>query len=104
MEEKIREKKYRLSAEVVDRDRGVQIFDDIRLIRVKSSNHNLLIMEDYMPIIGEINGLVEIDLGDKTVEFNPIHGYYMHKKNKFSLLIEHYGTQDGEVEKAEAKQ
>lgn len=88
MEERIKEKKYKISVEVVDRKTGVQYFDNVRLVRLKSSDHNLLIMEDYMPVIGEVTGFVELVFGDKTVEFNPIHGFYMHKQNKFSLLIE----------------
>lgn len=100
MEERIKEKKYKISAEVVDRVTGVQYFDNIRMIRLKSYNHNLLIMEDYMPVIGEVVGFVELVFDDKTVEFNPIHGFYMHKKNKFSLLIENH---TGEIPDAEEK-
>ena len=88
MEERIREKKYKISVEVVDRKTGVQYFDNVRLVRLKSCDHNLLIMEDYMPVIGEVTGFVELVFDEKTVEFNPIHGFYMHKQNKFSLLIE----------------
>lgn len=88
MEERIREKKYKISVEVVDRKTGVQYFDNVRLVRLKSRDHNLLIMEDYMPVIGEVTGFVELVFDDKTVEFNSIHGFYMHKQNKFSLLIE----------------
>lgn len=89
-EERIRERKYKIRAEVVDREIGVQRFENIRLVRLKSYDHNLLIMEDYMPIIGEVAGFVELVFDDKTVEFNPIHGFYMHKQNKFSLLIENH--------------
>ena len=88
MEERIKEKKYKISVEVVDRKTGVQYFDNVRLVRLKSSDHNLLIMEDYMPVIGEVTGFVELVFDEKTIEFNPIHGFYMHKQNKFSLLIE----------------
>ena len=88
MEERMKDKKYKISVEVVDRKTGVQYFDNVRLVRLKSVDHNLLIMEDYMPVIGEVTGFVELVFADKTVEFNSIHGFYMHKQNKFSLLIE----------------
>ncbi len=80
--------KYKISAQIVDRESGTQSFKNIRMIRVVSTDHNLLIMEDYMPVIGEITGKVELVMDDKIVPFNPIHGFYMHKKNQFSLLIE----------------
>lgn len=81
---------YKISAKVVDRENGMQEFDDIRLIRVVSDNHNVLIMEDYMPVIGEIKGKVEIVTNDKVIPFDPITGFYMHKKNCFYLLIEEH--------------
>ena len=91
MEEKNNYKtKYKISAEVVDRESGTQSYKNIRMIRVVSTNHNLLIMEDYMPVIGEVTGRVELVMDDKIVSFNPIHGFYMHKKNQFSLLIENH--------------
>ena len=102
MEERIKEKKNKISAEVVDRKTGVQCFDNIRLIRLKSCDHNLLIMEDYMPVIGEVTGFVEFVFDDKTVNFNPIHGFYMHKQNKFSLLIESHMEQTETREKAKS--
>ena len=82
--------KYKISAEVVDRESGTQSYKNIRMIRVVSTNHNLLIMEDYMPVIGEITGKVELIMDDKIIPFSSVHGFYMHKKNRFSLLIENH--------------
>lgn len=97
MEEKRRKPKYKLRAEIVDREKGMRYLEDIRLIRLKSRNHNLLIMEDYMPIIGEVTGYVQFVSDDGIVSFDPIHGFYMHKRNKFTLLIEsHSLPEDGE--------
>lgn len=88
--------KYKICAEVVDARNGLQQYENIHMIRVKSRDYNLLIMEDYMPVIGEINGYVEIIFDDNTIKLENIHGFYMHKKNKFSLLIE---RDNGELEK-----
>ena len=99
MEERMKDKKYKISVEVVDRKTGVQYFDNVRLVRLKSRDHNLLIMEDYMPVIGEVTGFVELVFADKTVEFNPIHGFYMHKQNKFSLLIENHMGKTADTKK-----
>lgn len=102
MEERIKDKKYKISVEVVDRKTGVQYFDNVRLVRLKSCDHNLLIMEDYMPVIGEVTGFVELVFENKTVEFNPIHGFYMHKQNKFSLLIEDHMDKTAAAQKQKA--
>ena len=99
MEERMKDKKYKISVEVVDRKTGVQYFDNVRLVRLKSRDHNLLIMEDYMPVIGEVTGFVELVFENKTVEFNSIHGFYMHKQNKFSLLIENHMGKTADTKK-----
>ncbi|MBQ7925280.1 MAG: hypothetical protein IJ335_03200 [Lachnospiraceae bacterium] len=84
------QKKYKISAEIVDRYNGLKSVDNIRMIRVISKDHNMLIMEDFMPVIGEVTGRVELVLEDDVVSVDGIHGFYMHKKNQFRLLIESY--------------
>lgn len=79
---------YKISARIVDDENGLEEYENIRMIRVKSKGYNLLIMEDYMPIIGEITGMVEIIFDSDTIKYENIHGFYMHKKNRFSLMIE----------------
>lgn len=79
---------YKISARIVDRNTGMTEINDIHMIRLKSKDHNLLIMEDYMPIIGELSGTVEFVLKDESVPMEVEHGFYMHKRNEFSLLID----------------
>lgn len=85
---------FKISAKVVDRENGMKQYENIRLIRIVSKDHNLLIMEDFMPVIGEIDGKVEIVVDDKVVPYNNIKGFYMHKKNQFYLLIEEYKKEE----------
>ena len=80
---------------------GLQEYDNIRMIRIKSKSHTLLIMEDFMPVIGEIDGMVEIVFGEKAVAINNIRGFYMHKKNEFNLLIRDGNAKIANVEKQE---
>ena len=44
-------------------------------------------MEDYLPIIGDINGNITIEMNDDVVVKENIIGYYMHKNNTFELII-----------------
>ena len=81
---------FKISAKVVDRMNGLRQYSNIRLIRIVSKDHNLLIMEDFMPVIGEIDGKVEIVVNDEIIPYDNIKGFYMHKKNQFYLLIEEY--------------
>ncbi|HHX32833.1 MAG TPA: hypothetical protein GX713_01185 [Mollicutes bacterium] len=67
--------------------KGLVIKDDVKLIRIKSSKYNLLILPDYLPIIGEIEGSIDIETVDDTLNYQDINAYYMHSNNIFNLII-----------------
>ena len=77
----------KITATVLGIDEGFQKFEQVDMIRIKSEKYTLLIMDDYMPVIGRIDGMVEIVSGEDTLSFQPIHGFYTHRKNTFELLI-----------------
>ena len=77
----------KITAAVLGIDEGFQKFEQVDMIRIKSEKYTLLIMDDYMPVIGRIDGMVEIVSGEDTRSFQPIHGFYTHRKNTFELLI-----------------
>lgn len=76
-----------MSVKVLNINTGLIEYENVKFIKIKSKKYNLLIMQDYLPIIGEIDGDVKIELLEKSVEFNNIKGYYMNKKNQFNLFI-----------------
>ena len=39
----------------------MDVIEDVKIIRIKSIEYNLLIMKDYWPVVGEINGKVTIE-------------------------------------------
>ncbi len=75
-----------LLVKVLDVKKEIQIYDKIKYIRILSKKYNLLIMRDYLPIIGEIEGSIEIE-GEKSIKIENIKGYYMNKNNVFNLII-----------------
>ena len=77
----------KITATVLGIDEGFQKFEQVDMIRIKSEKYTLLIMDDYMPVIGRIDGMVEIVSGEDTRSFQPIHGFHTHRKNTFELLI-----------------
>ena len=77
----------KITATVLGIDEGFQKFEQVDMIRIKSEKYTLLIMDDYMPVIWRIDGMVEIVSGEDTRSFQPIHGFYTHRKNTFELLI-----------------
>ena len=66
---------------------GLIVYNDVKIIRIKSKKYALTIMQDYLPIIGEIDGNVEIEFIEKTERIENIIAYYVHEHNKFKLFI-----------------
>ena len=66
---------------------GLIVYNDVKIIRIKSKKYALTIMQDYLPIIGEIDGNVEIEFMEKTERIENIIAYYVHEHNQFKLFI-----------------
>ena len=65
---------------------GLKVYNNVKFVRILSEKYNLLIMRNYLPVIGEINGNVEIE-GDERLKLENIKGYYINKNNEFNLII-----------------
>lgn len=77
-----------IKVRIFDMEKGLSEYDDVKTIRIVSKNYNLLIMKDYMPIIGEIVGSVDIKGETTDISYKKIKGFYMNNKNIFNLMIE----------------
>ena len=73
---------------IFDMKQGLSEYSNIKTIRIISKDYNLLIMKDYMPIIGEIVGSVDIKGENTDLSYKKIKGFYMNNKNVFNLMIE----------------
>ncbi len=78
----------RIQARVSDFAHGLRVYDDVKLVRIKSSDYTLLIMEDYFPILGSVRGAVELLTEHEQVNLGELRGFYLHRDNEFALLIE----------------
>ena len=97
-ENKNKEKKIEKKEEIVTSGEGfkVKIFDlntglteyeHVKAIRLISKDYNLLIMQDYLPIIGDLDGSVDIKGDDLDLSFPKIRAFYMNSNNVFNLMI-----------------
>lgn len=77
-----------IKVRIFDMKQGLVEYDNIKTIRIISKDYNLLIMKDYMPIIGEIVGSVDINGEDTSLSYKKIKAFYMNSKNVFNLMIE----------------
>lgn len=67
--------------------KGLEILEEIKIIRIKSKDYNLLVMPDYLPLLGEIDGTIEFEKSDFSKKLENIEGYYVNSNNEFSLII-----------------
>ena len=76
-----------IKVKVFDIRNGMRVYDNIKIIRIISKDYNLLIMKDYLPIIGEIEGSVDIKNDVVNESFKNIKAFYMSSDNVFNLMI-----------------
>lgn len=72
---------------VVDAERGMQVYEGIQMVHVKSRYYNILIMEGYSSSIGEIDGSVTLTSDTMQKKYEHLRGFYLHKNNVFHLLV-----------------
>ncbi len=73
---------------IFDMEHGLKEYEDVKTIRIISKDYNLLIMKDYLSVIGEIVGSVDIKGDNVDLSFKQIKAFYMNSKNVFNLMIE----------------
>lgn len=66
---------------------GLVEYENVKIVRIVSKDYNLLIMKDYLPIIGEIDGNVDIKSEKEEVNLKNIKAFYMNSNNEFNLMI-----------------
>ena len=76
-----------IKVRIFDLGKGLIEYEHIKVIRIISKDYNLLIMEDYLPIIGEIDGSVDIKNEEIELNYKNIKAFYMNSGNVFNLMI-----------------
>lgn len=78
----------KIQSRILDFTHGLRVYDEVRLIRIKSREYSLLIMEDYFPAMGSVQGRVELITDGEQIKLELKKGFYLLRDNIFSLLIE----------------
>jgi hypothetical protein len=80
----------RISARIIDAGCGLQELRGVWAVRIHSTDLNVLIMNDYIPALGKIDGDVTFLSDDGEHEYRNIRGFYKHQHNEFTLLVEEH--------------
>lgn len=81
----------RIRVSICGSKNGLEVYENVAFVRVVSRRYNLLIMADYMPVIGEIEGSVFFRTDEEEYRRENLKGYFMHKNNQFSCMLESEG-------------
>ena len=76
-----------MKVRVFDLKHGLVEYEDVKIVRIISKDYNLLIMIDYLPIIGEIDGNIDIQGDNVDISLKNIKAFYMNSNNVFNLMI-----------------
>ncbi len=89
-EPKVEEERLRtpIRGRIIDRDNGMRFIPEVSAVRVQSQDYRLLIMEDYVPTLGQIEGTITFLTPDGEIRFPNIRGFYKHQHNEFTLLVQ----------------
>jgi len=81
----------KITADILSFENGLEHFVGLKAVRIVSKTYNLLIMDDYLPIIGEIEGdLFLISPKEVVKELRNVNGFYRHSKNNFEFILKGY--------------
>lgn len=97
----VKQGKGEILVKICGRENGLEVYENISFIRVQSTTYNLLIMKDYLPILGRIEGSISFRTEQEVIEKNNICGFFMHKNNVFSLMLEDVKTKALQMEETD---
>ncbi|MBR3209970.1 MAG: hypothetical protein IKF82_06890 [Bacilli bacterium] len=81
------EKQRELKVIILENDSArMKVIENVKIIRINDRGYKLLIMKDYWPVVGEIDGSIIID-GDEEYPIENIKGFYSLSHNIFHLII-----------------
>ncbi len=80
----------RISARIIDVSSGLRAIEGVYAVRIHSADFTALIMNDYIPALGKIDGDVTFLSRDGEYPYHDIRGFYKHQHNEFTLLVEEH--------------
>ena len=73
---------------VFELETGLTTYKDCEYIRITDEKYNLLVMLDYTPIIGEVNGKIDIMYNVQEIHYEGVKASFMNSNNVFNLMIQ----------------
>lgn len=77
-----------IKVRIIDEKDGLQTIEHVTAIRIHSSRYVLLIMKDYSPTLGQVDGDLSFLMADGELMVKGIRGCFKQQDNEFTLIIE----------------
>ena len=77
-----------INARIIDAKSGLKVLAGVYAVRIHSKDFYALIMNDYLPTLGKIDGDIIFLNHEGEHPFRGIRGFYKHQHNEFTLLVE----------------
>lgn len=77
-----------INARIIDAEKGLRVLSGVYAVRIHSKRFHALIMNDYLPTLGKVEGDVFFLSSSGETSCCGIRGFYKHQHNEFTLLIE----------------
>ena len=84
----------RINARIIDAASGLKVISGIYAVRIHSRDYYALIMNDYLPTLGKIDGDIIFLNQDGEHPYHGNRGFYKHQHNEITLLIEEYAGKE----------
>ena len=78
----------RINARIIDAASGLKVLTGIYAVRIHSKDYYALIMNDYLPTLGKVDGDIIFLNQEGEHPYHAVRGFYKHQHNEFTLLIE----------------
>jgi len=80
----------KITVRVIDPEKGLTEINDVIAVRILSKEYRILIMQDYLPTIGEVRGKVIVVTDTDEIKIEDIHAFYKSQNNIFYLMIDRF--------------
>lgn len=80
----------KITVRILDPEKGLREINDVIAVRILSNDYRILIMQDYLPTIGEVRGKVIVVLEDEEIKLEDLHAFYKSQNNIFYLMVDRF--------------
>lgn len=77
----------KITVKIIDEEVGIRRIERVKAIRIQSDEYVLLMMEDYSPTLGEIEGKITFITAEDEIIYDKVKGFYRLSGNEFSFVI-----------------